>query len=228
MDGQRTVETVPATQPVAQWVCKNCGTFNVDGTTHCSECGFVRGYDPETDRAVTVGEVPPAVSIESEAELPPRLGLYLGIAQVGLMLLLLGVFTPLLIRLYQNWPFQSPFERDAGELGKGLLTLQARIDSGVSKAQYDEMLAPLLGEEAAFKATFEHAPEHTRDSYQNLVQSAEYYGIAGDAWETQLTTNNVPLPLQEQASSRDAEKTVKNHWDRAKEDALVGMRLLRR
>jgi hypothetical protein len=225
MDGQEPVDTVPAYQPGPQWLCKNCGTFNVDGTTHCSECGFVRGYDPATEEAVTHGELPPRMAAAvAAAAAPPGLATYLLAAQLGVTILILGLLAPAVLRLYQNWPVQSPYEREAGELGVGLLTLQARIDQGLSKGQYEELLASLLGEEAGFRAAFAARPEHARESYQNLVQAAEYYGLAGDAWETQLAGANMPLTLQGQASSKDAEKAVKQYWDRAKLDALAAMR----
>jgi hypothetical protein len=223
MDGQEPVITVPAYEPGPQWLCKNCGTFNIDGTTHCGECGFRQGYDPEVERPVVHGEIPAQV-IAAETAAPSKAMLYLAAAQFVLTLAILGLLLPVVLRLYQNWPFQSPFEQQAHALGVELLTLQARIDSGMPKAEYDAMLGPLLGDEAAFKALFEARPERQRDSYQKLVQAAEFYKFAGNAWDTQLDTAALPASVRAVAGSKEADKTVKSYWDRATVNARDAMR----
>jgi hypothetical protein len=222
MDATKSGPPGAAEGNAGKWVCRNCGTFNIDGTTHCSECGFARGYDPEEATGVTRGAVPAEV-IETE-DGGGRLALYLRIVQLALLAGLLVLVGPLAWRLQQQWPFQSPYDRDAQELAKDLLTVQARIEIGITKGEYELLLAPVLGENARFKGMYGTRPERQRDSYQKLVQAAEYHGFAEKTWDAQLTDAQTPLSLMPLAKSDSADKAVKDYWDRANANATDALK----
>jgi hypothetical protein len=216
MDLNRTSDADPATEG-PQWVCHNCGTFNSAAATHCKECGFAKGFDPESAAAVVHATVPPEIMAAEAA--PPRLLLYLGLAQLLATLVLLGFLLPILMRLNQNWPFQSPYDADARELATKVMTIEAQLDMGITKGEYDTLLAPVLGDNARFKAMYGARPERQRDSYQKLVQAAEFLGLAEKSWDVQLSEAQLPLSMLDQARSKEASKDVQTYWDRAKTHA---------
>jgi hypothetical protein len=201
----------------SDWLCRNCGSFSSPISTHCESCGFVKGYDPAEQPAVQQATMP-ALFIPRD-ELPGRVMFYMSLIQTVAVVAIAVLLIPLLLRLAENWPFQSPYERDALQLASRLMSLSASIEIGMTKAEYDSQLAPLLGENARFKGMYGERPERQRDSFQKLVQAAEFYGFAGQAWNTKLLEERGSSSTAATAYSAQADQSVRDYWQRAKASA---------
>lgn len=204
-----------AVQP--EWNCRNCGSVNPAEASHCESCGFVMGYDPDAEPVVARASFP-AMFIPRD-EIPGRVMFYMALAQTLAVLAIAALLIPLLLRMQANWPFQSPYERDAMQLATRLMSLSAGLELGMTKAEYDAQLAPLLGENARFKGMYGERPERQRDSFQKLVQAAEFYGFAGQAWSSRLTEERLPSGSIASALSSGADQSVKDYWQRARASA---------
>lgn len=197
----------------AHWICRNCGSFNPPGNTHCDSCGFVQGYDPDAVQPVQRGTLP-AMFVPRD-EIPGRVTFYMNLLQLLAVLAIAALAIPLLLRLSANWPFQSPYERDAMQLATRLMSMSASVQLGISKADYDAQLGPLLGENLRFQGMYDQRPERQRDSYQKLVLAAEFYSLAGQTWSADMQERRMPAPLVAAAQSGDAEEEVKDYFQRA-------------
>lgn len=213
-----------AEQSLEHWVCRNCGAFNSNGLSHCDSCGFVKGYDPDT--APVQASPMPALFIPRE-DVPGRVVFYLSLIQTLAVLAIAALLIPLLLRMQANWPFQSPYERDAMQLAARLMAMSASLELGMTKAEYDAQLAPLLGENARFRGMYGERPERQRDSYQKLVQAAEFYGLAGQAWTSKLNEDRLPPSVMATSPSGLAERNVQEYWQRAKSSATGALSDLR-
>jgi hypothetical protein len=218
----------PASQPAdttALWFCKNCGYHNKPEASECLRCGFSSTYDPEAHVPVDMASVQQAVAARS-SELQMRLRFYYEIVK-NVLLLVVAIYVLLIcVRLYHTWPFQSSFERDANALADSVLLMQGRLELGMKKSTYDELLVDLKVRETTFKLKFGESSERERDAYQKLVQSAEYYSIAREAWDKQLSDEGQGH-IDPNALSSVASDDVKRYWDTAASNALMAVKDLR-
>lgn len=218
----------PASQladSAAPWFCKNCGSHNNPATSECVRCGFSNTYDPEAHVPVDMAYVQQAVAARS-SELQMRLHFYYDIVK-NVLLLVVAIYVLLIcVRLYHTWPFQSSFERDANALSDSVLLMQGRLELGIKKSTYDELLVDLKVKETTFKLKYGESAEREREVYQKLVQSAEYYSIARDAWDKQLKDEGQGR-MDLNALSGVASDDVKRYWDTAASNALLAVKDLR-
>lgn len=218
----------PASQPAdttALWFCKNCGYQNNPELSECFRCGFSKTYDPEAHVPVDMAYVKQAVE-ERSSELQQRLRFYYEIVK-NVLLLVVAIYVLLIcVRLYHTWPFQSSFERDANALADSVLLMQGHLELGMKKSTYDELLVDLKVKETTFKIKYGESAEREREAYQKLVQSAEYYYIARDAWDKQLKDEGQGQ-IDLNALSGAASDDVKRYWDTAASNALLAVKDLR-
>jgi hypothetical protein len=207
------------------WFCKNCGNRNAPEASECVRCGFSSTYDPEAHVPVDMAYVHQAVAARS-SELQLRLRFYYDIIK-NVLLMVVAIYVLLIcVRLYHTWPFQSSFERDANALADSVLLMQGRLELGMKKSTYDELLVDLKVKETTFKLKYGESAERERQAYQKLVQSAEYYSIAREAWDKQLLDEGQGR-LDSNALSSVASDDVKRYWDTAASNALLAVKDLR-
>lgn len=214
----------PASQPAegsAPWFCKNCGMQNKPADSECLRCGFTREYDPEAKLAVDMTAVQRVVD-ERSSEVQRRLRFYYEIVK-NLLLLIVAVYVLLIsIRLYSTWPFQSVFERDSEQLADVVLLMQGRLKAGLSKGQYDELLIELQVQNTKFKLKYGETVERERVVYQKLVQAAEYYAIADEAWDKQLIDEGHGR-VDPASRSENANDDVKRYWETAASNVMLAI-----
>ena len=208
------------------WTCANCGLSNEAKLEHCTGCGFHRNYDPEAQPDVDFSTV--KRQMDEEAQTRRRdLRFYLQIAATASQMLLLIAFIVMSVFVARNWPVQGSFAEDASALSDLVLTLQVRIEQGITKGEYDELLVPLTISKTKFSVRYGNEPERQRLAYQKLVQSAEYYEIARDSWEHMLISRSSFGRSDPAARSTDADETVTRYWDTAASNALMALDDLR-
>ena len=210
----------------SEWMCKNCGQQNPESVTHCERCGYDRNYDPDAVPEIDIAAVTAGIA-EQTQERERKLRFYLELAKNILVLALVILVLSLGVRLYSNWPFIGMFEQDADRLTTAVLTAQAQIEMGVTKGEYDKLLVPILVEIERFKGKYSESSHRQRTAYQKLVQAAEYYGLARDAWDNQLRTHGGYGRADPNALSSGADDSVQRYWTTAKsniEQALVDLR----
>jgi hypothetical protein len=218
-------ERTQSAAPGEPWACKNCGQQNAAGAQDCLRCGFAFNYDPEANPSVDFDAVQQALE-ERQIALRQRLLLYWEVLKGALLLVVLIYALLIGIRLYANWPFQSGYATDANNLADAVLTIQGNIDNGVSLKQYDELLVALSVQETKFKLKYGESAERQRESFQKLVQSAEYYRLAREAWIKQLSSADATGQVNYSALSTDAKDEVKRYWETASSNALLALRKL--
>lgn len=212
--------------PEAAWVCGNCGSANEAGLEHCAGCGFHRDYDPESVPAVDFSSVKRRLDEDAESRRRDQ-RFYLQIAGTTSQVLVLVLFIVMSVFVARNWPARGDFDEDAGALADQVLTLQIRIEQGITKAQYDQLLVPLSVAKRKFTVAYEGRPERQRQAYQKLVQASEYYEIARDSWEHALVSSNSFGRANPDASSADADESVTQYWATAASNALLALEDLR-
>jgi hypothetical protein len=217
--------TEPAEQATA-WFCKNCGQTNALEAGECAYCGFGRDYNPDAPVAVDLSAVTATLARQSEQQ-REQMRFVLELVKNALLLILVAVFLVIGFRLLRNWPFVGEYERDANALLDRVLIVESYVELGATKAKYDEIVVPLMAESTKFELKYGESDKKLLPSYQKLVQSAEYYQIARDAWEQQLTGGDVQREASPQALSKDANSEVKNIWERALRNAKLAMAALR-
>lgn len=213
-------------EPAVAWVCANCGYANEADQDHCVNCGFHRDYDPEAAPAVDFSSV--KRQLDAEAQVRRRdLAFYMQIAGTASQLILLAAFIVMSVFVARNWPVHDRFDTEAGELADQVLTLQVRVEQGITKGDYDDLLVPLKVAKNKFTVTYGNQPERLRQAYQKLVQAAEYYEIARDSWEHALISNGSFGRADPNALSTDADEDVTRYWTTAASNALMALEDLR-
>ena len=215
--------SVPA--EAKEWFCKNCGHINPPDALDCERCTFPRDYDPEAKAQVDFTAVQATIEQE-EHKRRLRVSFYLELVKNALLLVLVVVFLIIGFRLMRNWPFEGAYDRDAGKLVDAVLTVKSNVDRGVTKAGYDNLVIPVMVEAEKFRIKYGESRERQRDSFQMLYQAAEYYGMAADAWQNQLTTDNT-MPANPGALSINANEQVKQLWEKAANNATRALEDLR-
>lgn len=205
-----------------KWSCKNCGQPNPPEAEHCERCAYAKGYDPEARPDVDFSAV--QNQLEREAEKSRRkVFLYVQVAQLVMLVVLAVVAISFMSRLSASWPFTGEYERDAGNLADAALLIHSKLDHGMSKAEYDELASLLFVENTKFKLKYSERPERQNESYQKLVQSAEYFELALNAWENELKEDSAFGDVDPAASSMDASESVQTYWDTAKTNLMIGL-----
>lgn len=221
-----TGKRAAAVENPTTWFCKNCGETNVLEATECLRCGFSSGFDPEVAPSVDFQAL--SATLEEQAELKRRqLRFIMDLVKNALLLILVIVCLVVGLRLVNNWPFHGAFDQDASELLDEVLAVQSHLDLGVTKGQYDELLVPLMVKNTKFKLKYGETPERQKEIYQQLNKAAEFYQLAREAWENQLTSADTPDGVNPNARSTTAADEVKRRWDEAKRSAILAAKNLR-
>jgi hypothetical protein len=207
------------------WFCKNCGQVNSPEALECARCTFARNYDPEATAQVDFTSVQATLEQE-ELKRRHRITFYLELVKNLLLLVLVAVFLIIGIRLMRDWPFEGPYARDARDLSVRVLEVRTNVDMGVTKARYDELVAEMRAEADRFKILYGESGYRQRVSFQKLYQAAEYYILADDAWQKQLTADS-SMPANPASRSINANDQVKQLWDNASANASTALEDLR-
>jgi hypothetical protein len=208
------------------WFCKNCGETNSLDASECLHCGFTKDFDPEARPSVDFSAI--SATLEQQAEQRRRqLQFILELVKNALLLILVTVFLILGFRLMSNWPFQGPYEQDSLALLDAVLAVQSRVELGVTKGQYDELLVQLMVENTKFKLKYGESVERQKESYQKLTQAAGFYELASGAWANQLTGADRQARADANARSEAVNEEVQRCWDNGKRNALLALQDLR-
>lgn len=211
---------------LTSWFCKNCGATNSLDAGECSHCGFAKDFDPEVQPQVDFTAI--SATLEQQAEQRRRqLQFTLEIIKNSLLLIVVIVFLIVGFRLMSNWPFRGPYETDSLALLDAVLAVQSRVELGVTKGQYDELLVQLMVENTKFKLKYGESAERQKESYQKLTQAAGFYELASGAWSNQLTGSDRQARADLNARSESADEEVKRCWENGKRNALLALRDLR-
>lgn len=220
MTAQQAAETTA--NHGGDWFCKNCGQENAPDVGHCSRCGFAKDYDPDAAPEIDFSEMQETIQQQSEQRMS-RLTLITRIATLVVNALLLIVVLAIGFKMLASWPFTSQYEQNALELADAVLAMQASLDQGITKGQYDELLVNVSVQATKLSTLYGQRSERQLSSYQKLVQAAEYYEIAHDAWENQLIKENPGGRIPADAPSNEASEDVKKYWDTASSNILLAL-----
>ncbi len=211
---------------LTSWFCKNCGETNSLDSGECLHCGFSKDFDPEVQPDVDFSAI--SATLEQQAEQRRKqLQFILELVKNSLLLILVVVFLMLGFRLMSNWPFKGAYEEDSMALLDAVLAVQSRVELGVTKGQYDELLVELIVEDTKFKLKYGESSERQKESYQKLTQAAGFYELASGAWSNQLTGTDRQARADANARSEAVNEEVKRCWDNGKRNALLALRDLR-
>jgi hypothetical protein len=206
-----------------EWFCKNCGATNPDAVQECAHCGFGKDFDPDVQPELDFTSITATLGEQAEQR-RQQLRFYLELLKNALLLILVVVFLILGFRLMGNWPFRGAYDQDSYALLNEVLTAQSRIEMGVNKGQYDDLVVPLMVENTKFKMKYGESAERQKESYQKLVQAAEYYKLAREAWDNQLTGGDRQTKADPNARSEAASDEVLRCWESAKRNALLALK----
>jgi hypothetical protein len=223
----KDADAVPAPgDETPAWLCRNCGHLNPSDHLHCEKCGFHRDYDPELEPEIDFASMQEQIELQQETR-RRNLGFYLQAGMAVVQLLTLALVLVMSIFIWRNWPFQQAFEAEAGALADAVLTMQAALEMGLTKGEYEERIIPLIAQKTKFKEKYGKRRERQRQAFQKLVQAAEYYELAREAWEHELAASNSLGRLADQALSINASENVRRYWNNAASNALLAIDDLR-
>jgi hypothetical protein len=142
-------------------------------------------------------------------------------------LLTLVIIIVMSLFIWRNWPVQQVFEEEAGALADAVLTMKAALELGLTKAEYEERIIPLMAQKTKFKEKYGQRRERQRQAFQKLVQAAEYYELARGAWELEQATSNSIGRFRDDVLSANVGENVRRYWNNAASNALLALEDLR-
>ncbi|MEZ5338836.1 MAG: hypothetical protein R3F46_11300 [bacterium] len=220
--GMKDLQVSEEVQELTTWQCDNCGTTNTSDLTHCKGCAYRRDFKAEELPDIDFAALHQTIESEGETRLR-RLHGYLTIAKDVLLLVFLIFAFSMGMRLNANWPFQTAYQQDARELADLLLNLHVAVDMGIDHDEYEAQLVHITAEKLKFDVLYKDTNELQTTSFQKLRQAAEYFELANETWNTQLSREASGARGTSGFNSRNAGNETRDYWATASSNLMLAI-----
>ena len=220
--GMNDMQVSENNKELAVWSCDNCGTVNTEDLTHCKGCAYRRDYRQEELPNIDFSALQQSLETSTESRIRTWHG-YLTIAKDALLLIFVIFAFVMGMRLNANWPFETPYQRDAHELADELLNLHVAVDMGISHEEYQDQLVRVMAEKTKFDVLYKDTALLQHTSFQKLKQAAEYFELADETWTSQLGKEATSGRSISAAISRNADADTQKYWQTASSNLMLAI-----
>jgi hypothetical protein len=220
--GMNDLQVTETGEKLADWACDNCGTMNTGDLSHCKGCAYRKDFRSEEFPNIDFSAL--QKSLDSSADIRFRTWhSYLTIAKDALLLIFVIFAFAMGMRLNANWPFETPYQRDARILADELLSLHVAVDMGITKQEYKDQLVLVMAEKTKFDVMYKDTALLQHTSFQKLKQAAEYFELADETWSAQLSKEAVSGRNSSTAVSRNADADTQKYWQTASSNLMLAI-----